>query len=102
MKGGIMKKCSSVVFLLVAVLLVFSVVAFAEDGRITVRIPVGTYDIKHSIEGQEVFVENFGRLLIPGKPNLPSKIFPIAIPPGAEVVEVTFDLGESITLPGTY
>jgi hypothetical protein len=102
LKGGIMNKCSNVVFLLVVVLLMFSVAAFAEDGRVTVRIPVGNYDIKHSTEGQEVFVEDFGRLLIPGKPNLPSKIFPIAIPPGAEVVEVTFDLGESIILPGTY
>jgi len=47
-------------------------------------------------------VENFGRLLVPGKPNLPSKIFAIAIAPGAEIDEVTFTAGEGVTLPGTY
>jgi hypothetical protein len=41
-------------------------------------------------------------LLVPGKPNLPSKIFAVAIPPGAEVLEVTFNAGEGIVLPGTY
>jgi len=68
----------------------------------SVSIPVGSYDIEYVEQGQELSVDNFGRLLVPGKPNLPSKIFAIAIPPGAEVTGVSFDLGEGITLSGNY
>jgi hypothetical protein len=71
-------------------------------GEISVTIPIGTYEIKDTKQGQEVLVENFGRLLVPGKPNLPSKIFALAIPPGAEVVQVTFDTGEGVLLPGSW
>jgi len=67
-----------------------------------VTIPIGTYEIKNTENGHEISVENLGRLLVPGKPNLPSKIFAVAIPPGAEVLEVTFNAGEGIVLPGTY
>ncbi|MGB8657797.1 MAG: C25 family cysteine peptidase [Candidatus Zixiibacteriota bacterium] len=72
------------------------------DGEISVTIPVGQYVIENTTKGQEISVENFGRLLVPGKPDLPSKIFAIAIPPGAKVDAVTFDVGEGIVLPGTY
>ncbi|MFQ6031906.1 MAG: C25 family cysteine peptidase [Candidatus Zixiibacteriota bacterium] len=70
--------------------------------EISVTIPVGAYQIKDTEQGQEIFVENFGRLLVPGKPSLPSKIFAVAIPPGAEVAEVTFTAGEGVMLPGSY
>ena len=73
-----------------------------DKGEIIVTIPVGNYDIVHSDQGDEVFVENFGRNLIPGKPNLPSKIFSIAIPPGSEFVDIEFNTGEEIQLPGNY
>ena len=69
---------------------------------ITIIIPIGSYEIKNNGNGQEIFVEDFGRLLVPGKPGIPSKIFAVAIPPGADVVEVSFDAGEGITLPGVY
>jgi hypothetical protein len=59
------------------------------DGSITVTIPIGNYQIKEEKQGFEVAIDNFGRLLIPGKPNLPSKIFSIAIPPGAKVRDVS-------------
>jgi hypothetical protein len=90
-----------VVFLFVLFLASACVVS-AKDGQISVTIPVGIYDVRQTAEGQEVFVEDFGRLLVPGKPNLPSRIFAIAIPPGAEVADVSFDLGEEVMLPGTY
>ncbi|MGB7060979.1 MAG: C25 family cysteine peptidase [Candidatus Zixiibacteriota bacterium] len=70
--------------------------------QISVPVPVGSYDIEYVEQGHELSVDDFGRLLVPGKPNLPSKIFAIAIPPGAEVAGVTFDLGEGITLSGAY
>ncbi len=69
---------------------------------ITVTIPAGSYQITDTERGQEITVEDFGYLLVPGKPALPSKIFAIAIPPGAEVVDVSFDAGRGITLPGVY
>ena len=69
---------------------------------ISVTIPFGTYKIKNTEQGHEISVENLGRLLVPGKPNLPSKIFAVAIPPEAEVLEVTFNAGEGLTLPGNY
>jgi len=76
--------------------------ADAQTQQLSVIIPVGAYEIK-DVEGeQEVSVEDFGRLLVPGKPNLPSKIFALAIPSGAEVVDVTFQTGREIVLPGTY
>jgi hypothetical protein len=78
--------------------------SYVNEGEttITVPIPIGSYTIKESEQRHEISVENFGRLMIPGKPDLPSKIFAIAIPPGADVTDVTFDLGEEIQLSGTY
>ncbi|MCK4996515.1 MAG: hypothetical protein KAR55_06465, partial [Thermoplasmatales archaeon] len=66
-----------------------------EDGTISVTIPVGTYEIESTEQGDEISVEDFGHLLIPGKPNLPSKIFSIAIPPGAELVDIDFEFGDA-------
>jgi hypothetical protein len=73
-----------------------------EKNSITVAIPIGSYTIKASEQIQELPMENFGRLLVPGKPDLPSKIFSIAIPPGAVVTDVAFDVGEAQQLPGIY
>jgi hypothetical protein len=97
-----MRNCRRVVVFLFVLFMASTVVVSAEDGQISVTIPVGIYDVRQTAEGQEVFVEDFGRLLVPGKPNLPSKIFAIAIPPGAEVSDVSFDLGGGVLLPGTY
>lgn len=72
------------------------------DDTVTVAISSGSYDIKCSGEGHEIYTENFGRLLVPGKPNLPSRIFSIAIPPGAKVVNVNFDTDGSNVLPEKY
>ncbi len=73
------------------------------DGdTISVTIPIGSYQIIEERQGSYVTIDNFGRLLIPGKPNLPSKIFSIAIPPGAQVQDVTFDVKDSIELSGKY
>ena len=50
--------------------------------RTSVTIPVADYEIRAEPGGANVVVEGFGSLLIPGKPELPSRIFAIAIPPG--------------------
>jgi hypothetical protein len=97
-----MQNCGRVLVFLLVLFLASTAFVSAEDGQISVTIPVGIYDVRQTAEGQEVFVEDFGRLLIPGKPNLPSRIFAIAIPPGAEVAEVSFVLGDEVELPGSY
>jgi hypothetical protein len=106
MKTAKVRRLRTVVFFIVTMLTVGSITVRADiadkDGEISVTIPVGAYEITDTEEGQEVFIENFGRLLVPGKPNLPFRIFGIAIPPGAEVVEVTFDVAEGVVLPGSY
>ena len=48
---------------------------------VSVAIPVGSYGIVSTARGQEVSIADFGSLLVPGKPTLPSKIFAVAIPP---------------------
>ncbi len=60
----------------------------ANSGVITVNIPVGSYTIDKTVQGELISVSGFGRLLVPGEPNLPSKIFSIAIPPGAMVTDI--------------
>lgn len=73
------------------------------DGdTISVTIPIGSYQITEEKQGSYVSIENFGRLLIPGKPNLPSKIFSIAIPPGAQVQNIIFDVNDAVELSGEY
>ena len=53
----------------------------------SVAIPVGNYQVAATPQGSRVTVDGYGSLLVPGKPRLPSRIFAIAIPPGAEVVD---------------
>jgi hypothetical protein len=87
--------------LIVTVLLTFCCL-FASAERLTVNIAAGPYEITSSDSGDEIAVNDFGRLLIPGKPGLPTRIFAIAIPPGAEINNVSFNAGQPIVLPGTY
>ena len=100
-----------VIGVLISMLMIGSVLASAtvvtkeigfEDGEITVSIPIGDYEIENKGEGVEIKVENFGRYLVSGKPNLPCKIFSIAIPPGSELVDITFQTAKGIVLPGSY
>jgi hypothetical protein len=75
---------------------------WAETQTLTVDIPIGDYHIE-TVKGQtDISVDGFGRNLIPGVPNLPSKIFAVAIPPGAQVESVTYEAGPEIVLAGTY
>jgi len=71
------------------------------EDTISISIPIGSYEIINNEEGQEIFVEDFGSLLVPGKPNLPSKIFSFAIPPGAEFEDITFQTNNEIKKDST-
>ncbi|MFH1842560.1 MAG: C25 family cysteine peptidase, partial [bacterium] len=72
------------------------------DGTLSVAIDAGPYSIENTPAGDEVAMQGFGRNLVPGRPDLPAKIFAVAVPPGARVTEVTCDAGEGIELPGSY
>jgi len=73
-----------------------------EEGTINVNIEIDSYEIENTENGDEIIVKDFGHLLIPGKPNVPSKIYSIAIPPGAEIVDLSFECSEEIILDGFY
>jgi len=70
--------------------------------ELTVTIPIGNYEIKKTGYRDNIYLEDFGILNIPGKPNLPSKIFSIAIPPGTTMKDISFDKGKGIILDGIY
>ncbi len=101
MKSANGKKYAIAVLCFITWLMLHGVVLSADE-EVSVTIPIGMYELKATAQGHEIFIENFGRLFVPGKPDLPSKIFAIAIPPGAEVAEVTFTTGEGVVLPGSY
>ena len=97
--------------ILVSMLMIGSVLASAAvtekmdistNGKISATISIGDFQIESTDQGYEVNVEDFGHYLIAGKPNLPTKIFSIAIPPGAEFVDLTFETNEGEILPGSY
>ena len=71
------------------------------NGEISVAIPSGDYKIGNTEQGNYISAEGFGQLLVPGKPNLPSKIFSIAIPPGAKVVDISYETEDTV-ISGFY
>jgi hypothetical protein len=76
--------------------------AASDQLTVSAAIPSGAYRITPTQAGHEIEMDGFGALLTPGKPVLPSKIFAIAIPPGAEPIALTVTSDEPIMLPGTY
>jgi hypothetical protein len=100
-----------VIGIFISMLMIGSVLASAttvqneikfEDGAITVTIDIGDYEIENIGDHVEIKVEDFGHYKISGKPDLPAKIFSIAIPPGSEFVDITYTTGEGVVLPDSY
>lgn len=69
---------------------------------ISIPIKITSYSIVETLEGEKIIAEGFGRLSQPGEPYLPYRIFSIAIPPNARFIKMDYDLGQKITLQGTY
>jgi len=107
--------------ILVSMLMIFSVFASAtiieinkedkpkyllpfeiEDGVISSSFSIAEYQIKNIQGNDEINLENFGRLLIAGKPDIPSKIFSIAIPPGSNFIDMDYEIINSEVLTGPY
>ncbi|UCF49992.1 MAG: hypothetical protein JSU91_00495 [Thermoplasmatales archaeon] len=72
------------------------------DGTISVIIQVETVDIEKTINGDKISIDGFGQLLVTGKPKMPSKIISIAIPPGARLVDINYEVEKEVILPGNY
>jgi len=88
--------------LVIVVAVPLGVAAGAGQRTLSVDIPIGNYQITDTADGHSLALDGFGRRLIPGTPELPARIFAIAIPPGAELVGVTCETGPAVVLPGTY
>jgi hypothetical protein len=71
-------------------------------GDVSVTVSAESHLIQETRWGDEVSIKGFGRMLIPGKPDLPAMIHSIAIPPGAELTSITFEAVKKVILPGRY
>jgi hypothetical protein len=73
----------------------------ARAGHLDITLTAGDYRIVPGENGSHrVEMEEFGALLIPGKPKLPARVFSIALPPGARVTSVTFQPEPAVPVPG--
>ena len=74
-----------------------------DTSEFTVSLPdIDEYNIVSSEKGQRVELEGFGYLMVPGKPMLPTKNYFFALPPGAKISSVDFNVGSSTQLHGNY
>jgi hypothetical protein len=97
---------------IVTVVIMFSLLGFFQAANpftaesphqtLTYELSFEDFQITQTTQGDEVTIDSFGRLLIMGKPNLPSKIISIAVPPNAEIKDVIVHSQETILLDGTY
>jgi hypothetical protein len=79
-----------------------SVMGDETNSTIHYTLEVGSFSVQQ-IDGYDTITcEDFGRLLVEGKPNLPSKIISIAVPPKANIVDVNYELSDSYELDGFY
>jgi len=74
----------------------------SNDEMISFIIAIEDYKIIETDRGHEIVMDNFGRLINPGHPNLPSKIFSIAIPPESTITHIDIETTETVQLPGSY
>ena len=90
------------VLMLAGIVALLPSAVIAGEMSVSTAVPVGDYQVLAGAGGDEVTVDGYGYLLVPGKPKLPARIFAIELPPGAEVSGISYELGEGIELPGTY
>lgn len=75
----------------------------ASAENLTITLHSESYQITTNGAGEHnVIMTAFGALNVPGEPQLPSRQFLIAVPPGAMVRKVQFLPQAAMTLPGIY
>jgi hypothetical protein len=97
-------KIVSALLLMAAALTLFTGSAAAGSGENTVSYTfiANAYEIGMNENGHQITMDGYGRIPTFGVPMLPSKIFHVAVPPGAEVTGVTYEAGQRTTLSGVY
>jgi len=77
--------------------------AIGEMGTLLVTLESAPYSISYLPNGKaEIGMETFGSILSPGCPELPSRVFLIGVPPGAEVTSVELASEHHEEIPGNY
>jgi hypothetical protein len=71
---------------------------------LTVTLEAGDYTLREGSDGQtRIRMDaDFGSFGDPGQPELPGRVFLIALPPGAQVTDVDFETPDPINLPGRH
>jgi len=82
-------------------LLIFPVKGI-ETQSMTTTVYSSEYRITGNPENQRIEMDGYDHLGIPGKPELPSKCFHIALPPGAKILSVDVQEQNPVTLTGDY
>lgn len=68
----------------------------------TITLKANDYSIDISDDYHQLTMKDFGFLSVPGKPELPSKNFAIALPPEANVISVSIVEKQEILLDGKF
>lgn len=76
--------------------------ALAESGYLSISMEYPDFRIIDTQDGQKIILDDCGILFEPGKPRLPSRIYPIALPPNAIVDSVKVISYQSEVLPGKF
>lgn len=74
----------------------------ASTGTYHYEIQAGDYLFDQSADGTLMQMKSFGYLMTPGEPQLPSRVFNIAVPPNCTVKEVTVVTADPVELKGSY
>ncbi|MBN2381985.1 hypothetical protein JXQ70_03795 [bacterium] len=99
----ISQRTSSFVTLMIAfVCLAFAAPCFSAVDSVSVSFTIPEYSLTQTDQGVDLKIDDFGTIFEPGKPRLPSRIFAIAVPPGADVLGIQVKCLESELLPGRY
>ena len=72
-------------------------------GSLIITLQAGKYSINNlENEYTEILMEEYGSLISPGEPTLPSKLFSIGLPPGGKALSIELINLESEDIPGVY
>ncbi|MBN2457310.1 MAG: hypothetical protein JXB29_12375 [Sedimentisphaerales bacterium] len=88
---------------LILVVLSVCFIKSAHAGQYRYTLEAKDFEFIYNKDGsQEIHMDDFGQLLDPGKPKLPSRIFHIEIPAGMKVNSVNVIKSKPIVMEGTY
>ena len=94
---------SGVISAAVLLVMITSFSGIAHPDHLDITLKANDYQILQGKDGFDyIRMEDFGSLLIPGKPRLPARTFSIALPPGARLTSVSFHPDPPVPIPSRY